>query len=80
MFIAILGIGIFAESFVGRGDGLIRAAGNVEVHVVLNQMIEAGGAITIMKESVNAHLIAADEVYGKFAVIIGGIITAGNRI
>ncbi len=67
-------------SFVGRGDGLIRAAGNVEVHVVLNQMIEAGGAITIMKESVNAHLIAADEVYGKFAVIIGGIITAGNKI
>ncbi len=67
-------------SFVGRGDGLIRAAGNVEVHVVLNQMIEAGGNITITKESVNAHLVAAGEVYGKFAVIMGGVVTAGNKI
>ncbi len=67
-------------SFVGRGDGLIRAAGNVEVHVVLNQMIEAGGSITIIKESVNAHLIASNEVYGKFAVIMGGVVTAGDKI
>ena len=67
-------------SFVGRGEGLIRAKGNVEVHVVLNQMIEAGGSITITKESVNAHLIAADAVYGPNAVIMGGTVAAGEKI
>ena len=67
-------------SFVGRGDGLIRAGGNVEVHVVLNQMIEAGGSITITKESVNAHLIATDSVLGHSAIIMGGIVTAGEKI
>ena len=67
-------------SFVGRGDGLIKATGNVEVHVVLNQMIKAGGSINIVKESVNAHLIADNEVYGQFAIIMGGTITAANKI
>ncbi len=67
-------------SFVGRGDGLIRAKGNVEAHVLLNQMIESDGSITITKESVNAHLIAADAIYGEHAVIMGGVVAAGNKI
>ncbi len=67
-------------SFVGRGDGLIRSGGNVEVHVVLNQMIEAKGSITIIKESVNAHLIASDTVYAKNAIIMGGTVVAGEGI
>ncbi len=67
-------------SFVGRGDGLIRAAGNVEVHVVLNQMIEAGGTIVIGKESVNAHLIGSDCVMAKNATIMGGTTAAGQKI
>lgn len=67
-------------SFVGRGDGLIRAAGNVEVNVVLNQMIEAGGSITIGKESVNAHLIASDSVLAGQATIMGGTVAAGEKI
>ncbi len=67
-------------SFVGRGDGLIRAAQNVEVHVVLNQMIEAGGSITVTKECVNAHLIATDSIIARSAIIMGGVVTAGNEI
>lgn len=67
-------------SFVGRGDGLIRAAGNVEVNVVLNQMIEADGTIVIGKESVNAHLIGSDSVIGKTATIMGGTVAAGEKI
>lgn len=67
-------------SFVGRGDGLIRAEGNVSVNVVLNQMIEAGGSITIVRESVNAHLIATDTVTAKNATIMGGTVTAGEKI
>ena len=71
---------IVKGSFVGRGDGLIRAKGDVEAHVILNQMIEAGGSITITKESVNAHLIASDTIFGPHAVIMGGVVTAGNKI
>jgi uncharacterized protein (DUF342 family) len=67
-------------SFVGRGEGLIRAKGNVEVSVVLNQMVESGGSITISKESVNAHLIAGDTINATRAVIMGGTIVAGNKI
>jgi hypothetical protein len=71
---------IVKGSFVGRGDGLIRAKGNVEVNVILNQMVEAGGSITITKESVNAHLIASNTVSGPHAVIMGGVVVAGDKI
>ena len=67
-------------SFVGRGDGLIRAKGNVELHVVLNQMIESGSSITVTKECVNAHLIAAESISAKTAIIMGGVVAAGDRI
>jgi len=67
-------------SFVGRGDGLIRAKGNAEVGVVLNQMVESGGSITRTKESVNAHLIASDSISAPHATIMGGTVVAGNKI
>lgn len=67
-------------SFVGRGDGLIRAGGNVQVNVVLNQMIEAEGSITIGKECVNAHLIAGDSIIAPAATIMGGTVAAGEKI
>ncbi len=67
-------------SFVGRGDGLIRAGGDVDIAVVLNQMVEATHTITITKESVNAHLIASDRVVADHAIVMGGVLTAGNEI
>ncbi len=67
-------------SFVGRGDGLIRAGGDVVVNVVLNQMIETRGSLTIGKESVNAHLIASDSILGVNAIIMGGTVAAGEKI
>jgi len=67
-------------SFVGRGDGLIRAGGDVEGHVVLNQMIEAGDSITIRKEAVNSRLMASNSILASHAVIMGGTITAGEKI
>ncbi len=74
------GDAVIKGSFVGRGYGLIRAAGNVSVHVILNQTIEAGGSITITKESVNAHLIASDSIEARAAIIMGGTVTAANKI
>ncbi|HQT92328.1 MAG TPA: FapA family protein, partial [Candidatus Kryptobacter bacterium] len=67
-------------SFVGRGDGLIRARGNVAVNVVLNQMVEAGESVIIGKESVNAHLIASDSILATKAIIMGGTVAAGEKI
>ncbi len=67
-------------SFVGRGDGLIRAGGNVAVNVVLNQMVEAGESIMIGRESVNAHLIASDSILATKGIIMGGTVAAGEKI
>lgn len=67
-------------SFVGRGDGLIRAQGNVKANVILNQMIEAGDSIIVGTESVNAHLIASNAVIAKSATIMGGTAAAGEKI
>lgn len=67
-------------SFVGRGDGLIRAEGNIEVNVVLNQTIESGASIEVTKECVNAHLIAMEDIKGHNATVMGGVIAAGNTI
>ncbi len=67
-------------SFVGRGDGLVRAGGDVELSVVLNQTIESGGSITVLKECVNAHLIATEDIVGHSATIMGGVVAAGNKI
>lgn len=68
------------KSFVGRGDGLIRAGGDVEVNVVLNQMIEAEGSIKVGRECVNAHLIASQKIIGTNATIMGGTIAAGEAV
>jgi uncharacterized protein len=67
-------------SFVGRGDGLIRAGESVQVNVVLNQMIEARGTIRIGKESVNARLIAGEAVIAPKGIIMGGTVTAGDKV
>ncbi len=71
---------VVEKSFVGRGDGLIRAGGNVDVNVVLNQMIEAEGSIKVGRECVNAHLIASEKVIGTNATIMGGTVAAGEAI
>ncbi len=67
-------------SFVGRGDGLIRAEGTVKVNVILNQMVESGDSIIIGRESVNAHLIASNTVIAKTGTIMGGTVAAGEKI
>ncbi len=67
-------------SFVGRGEGIIRAKGDVEVGVILNQTIQSAGSITIRKECVNAHLVASDAINAPHAIIMGGTLVAGNKI
>ncbi|MGC8653603.1 MAG: DUF342 domain-containing protein [Candidatus Kryptoniota bacterium] len=67
-------------SFVGRGEGIIRAGRNVELNVVLNQMAEAGDSIVITKECVNGSLVAANAIKAPRAIIMGGSATAGELI
>lgn len=67
-------------SFVGRGEGIIRAGGNVQLNVVLNQMAEAADSIVITKECVNGSLVAANAIRAARAIIMGGSATAGELI
>lgn len=67
-------------SFVGRGEGIIRAGGNVELHVVLNQMAEAADSIFITKECINGSLVAGNAIKAPRAIIMGGSATAGELI
>jgi len=68
--------------FVGRGDGYIKAEGNVTLKYVINQTVIAGGNIYIGGEVVSANLSAHDEirVLGTKGKVVGGTLTARRLI
>lgn len=68
--------------FIGRGDGVINALGDVTVKYVVNQKINSGGNITIGGEVVNAHIHGHDqiEMIGSKAMVVGGTLTARKLI
>jgi uncharacterized protein (DUF342 family) len=68
--------------FVGRGDGVINALGDVTVKYVVNQKINSRGNITIGGEVVNAHIHACDRIdmIGSKAKVVGGVLTARKLI
>jgi uncharacterized protein (DUF342 family) len=73
---------IIKGGFIGRGDGVINALGDVTVKYVVNQKINCGGDITIGGEVVNAHIHARDkiEMIGSKAKVVGGVLTARRLI
>jgi hypothetical protein len=60
--------------FVGKGKGLIEAAGNVRVGFIRNQTIKSEGNIYVMKESVDSRLCSNSRIYvaGKRLGLAGG--------
>jgi len=68
--------------FVGRGDGVIKAQGNVTVKYISNQTINCGGNVLIGGESINAKVFAGNQIttIGIKGKIVGGMLTARKLI
>ncbi len=67
--------------FLGKGKGIIKAEGNVEVRFVENQKVFSRGSITISKEGLNAQIFAKHKILGKGkTVIVGGHTIAGDTV
>ncbi|MCP4581896.1 MAG: DUF342 domain-containing protein [candidate division Zixibacteria bacterium] len=68
--------------FVGSGKGIIKAAEDVFIKYVENQVIEAGNDVNIGGEAMNANIVAGNSVIlkGHKAVIVGGSVSAGKLV
>ena len=66
--------------FLGKGNGIINAVGDVEVKFVENQKIFSRGSLTILKEALNAQLFVKSKITckGNKTVIVGGHSIAGD--
>lgn len=71
---------VVKKGFLGRGNGIITAAGSVRVQHILNQKIRAGVDIVIARESVNGDVVAGKRVVSPFAVILGGCVEAEELV
>ncbi|MBN2289060.1 MAG: DUF342 domain-containing protein [Candidatus Glassbacteria bacterium] len=70
------------KGFIGRGNGHIRAGGNLAVGHVKNQKITCSGYLNAGGEILHARVYAGKDifVYGKNGAVIGGVVEAGGSI
>jgi uncharacterized protein len=68
------------EGFIGKGDGIIRAKGNVTLPHVWNQTVETDGNIELLRESVGGRLVAGGKIIADNATIVGGLLEASQEI
>ncbi|MBK8946826.1 MAG: DUF342 domain-containing protein [Ignavibacteriae bacterium] len=68
--------------FLGKGKGILKADGDIEVKFVENQKVFSRGSVTVYKELLNAQVFAKSKITckGNKAVIVGGQTIAGDAI
>jgi uncharacterized protein (DUF342 family) len=68
--------------FFGKGDGIMRAGGDITVKYAEGQRIVSGGGITVGGEIIKCEIFAGGDikVEGKRGKIVGGEIKAGSSI
>ncbi len=68
--------------FLGKGKGVLKSEGDIEVKFVENQKIFSRGSVTIIKEALNAQIFVKSKITcnGNKAVIVGGHTIAGDFI
>lgn len=73
---------IIRGGFLGKGKGILKAEGDIQVKFVENQQIYTRGSLTIGKEALNAKLFVKNNILtnGSSAVIVGGHAIAGDSI
>lgn len=70
------------RGFIGQGNGIIRSAGDVNVHFIRHQTIYSRSSIHIYNEAIESKLYAGDSIFisGKKVSIVGGYAMAKNLI
>ncbi len=73
---------VIKGGFIGRGDGVINAGGDVTMKYIINQTVNSRGNVTIGGEAVNSRIHARDwiDMIGAKGKIVGGHLTARKRI
>lgn len=68
--------------FLGKGKGVIKAEGDINVKFVENQKVYTRGSLVLGKEALNAQLYVKNRIHtkGTKAVIVGGHAIAGDSI
>lgn len=68
--------------FLGKGKGIIKAEGDIEIKFVENQTVYSRGSLILGKEALNAQLYVKNKIYtkGTKAVIVGGHAIAGDSV
>ncbi|MCB9206893.1 MAG: DUF342 domain-containing protein [Ignavibacteriales bacterium] len=56
--------------FLGKGKGVIKAEGDVELKFVENQKVFTRGSLTIGKEALNAQLFVKNSILTKGSAVI----------
>lgn len=73
---------VIRRGFIGKGEGVIRSKGDVNVRYVEHQTIYSRQSIFINSQAINARLFARDEIQigGGKNCIVGGYTFAGNLV
>jgi uncharacterized protein (DUF342 family) len=68
--------------FLGKGKGIMKSGGDMEVKFVENQQVFCRGSLTLLKETLNAKLYVKESIHsrGSSCSIIGGHVIAGESI
>ncbi|MCL2689452.1 MAG: FapA family protein [Chitinispirillia bacterium] len=67
--------------FVGNGEGLIIAKGDVNLGFIKNQNVICEGSVNIAKESMNSNITAKKiQIHGNTLSVAGGILAATDSI
>lgn len=68
--------------FLGVGNGVIKAGGDVELKFIQEQKVYSRGSLTFVREIVQSKIYVKDKIIGKgnHASIIGGYTIAGNSV
>ena len=73
---------VIKGGFLGSGNGVIRAGGNLELKFIENQKVYSRGSLVITKEAINSELFVRDKIVsnGPHCTIIGGYAIASESI
>jgi len=67
--------------FVGNGDGIVIAKGDVNLGFIKNQNVMCEGSVNIAKESMNSNITAKKiQIHGNTLSVAGGVLAATDSI
>lgn len=71
---------VVKHGFIGQGDGVISAKGDITVHHIWNQTVIADGDVHILRESVGGTVRAGGRIVARDATVAGGLLEADKGV